>query len=225
VLGGIRERGYFDSLSKTGFVSIRYDVLDRLPSVEVAYRTDSGVELKLSGSNLRKAQIQNCKDLVRLVDLSVRRLYDESLVLAIDFDCGTYFFRVPFVLFPQQIFCVPLQAGASQALVSLSLLALWSFYALQSLVLVHRLCAATGCGLLQEEHAPISEGSSACQDRVRSFCARLSSFDSRLARDSLENNKQVKFGLKLTAIAHAPYIPSEVFDISLCAFLGISQSV
>lgn len=57
VLGGIRERGYFDSLLKTGFVSIRYDVLDHLPSVVVAYRTDSGVELKLSGSSLRKARI------------------------------------------------------------------------------------------------------------------------------------------------------------------------
>jgi len=62
VLGGIRERGYFDSLLKTGFVSIRYGVLDRLPSVEVAYRRDSGVELKLSGSSLRKAQILKLTD-------------------------------------------------------------------------------------------------------------------------------------------------------------------
>ena len=52
--------------------------------------------IKFSWINLET--YQNCKDLVRLVDLSVRRLYDESLVLAIDFDCGTYFFRVPFVL-------------------------------------------------------------------------------------------------------------------------------
>jgi hypothetical protein len=134
VLGGIRERGYFDSLLKTGFVSIRYDVRDHLPSAVVAYRTDSGVELKLSGNSLRKARILNCKDLAKLVDLSMRRLYDESPELEIDFDCGTYFFRVPFVLFLQQIFYAPLRAGASQVLVSRALLALWSFYALLSLV-------------------------------------------------------------------------------------------